>query len=77
MQDYDIILSDLRMPDIDGPALYQWICDHKPDIRDRVAVVTGDILGPAATRFLSQVDLPVLEKPFTRASLRALIEQFD
>ncbi|MCM8557625.1 hybrid sensor histidine kinase/response regulator [Sphingomicrobium sediminis] len=73
---FDLILSDLRMPDVDGPAFYRWIEENRPEYAKRFGVVTGDILGPSATRFLSDVDLPVLEKPFSRGRLRALIESF-
>ncbi|WP_265564458.1 PAS domain S-box protein [Sphingomicrobium arenosum] len=74
-ESFDAVLSDLRMPDMDGPALYRWTLKHRPDMAARFAVVTGDVLGPAAAAFLAEVDVPVLEKPFTREGLRDLIDR--
>jgi CheY-like chemotaxis protein len=42
---YDAIFSDLRMPGMDGPALYREIVRRHPQLAARVAFVTGDTLG--------------------------------
>lgn len=72
-QDFDLILSDLRMPDIDGPALYAWIAAERPHLRDRIGFVTGDTMGPNAVRFLATTGRPSLEKPFTPHGLRDFV----
>ena len=68
--DYDLVVSDLRMPGIDGPALFAWIGDQRPDLVARTAFTTGDTLGTAAARFLAGAGRPVLEKPFMPDSIR-------
>jgi CheY-like chemotaxis protein len=70
---FDIILSDIRMPDLDGPTLYEWMQATRPDLARRIAFVTGDTLSGTAADFLERAQCPVLEKPFTPAALRALI----
>jgi PAS domain S-box-containing protein len=75
--DYDVVLSDLRMPDVDGPALYAWIEANRPALRERIAFVTGDTLGTSAARFLARVDRPVVEKPFTRQTIRDLLADLE
>ena len=62
--DYDVILSDLRMPDLDGAGLFEWIRAERAGLLERVVFVTGDRLGPAATAFLQRCGRPYLEKPF-------------
>ncbi len=74
---YDLILSDLRMPDLDGPALFAWIAAERPELAGRVAFSTGDTLGSTAVRFLAREGRPFLEKPFTPDSLRALLDEVE
>ena len=73
--DYDIIVSDLRMPGLDGPALYEWVERHRPQLIDRIGFVTGDTLGAAAARFIGRTGRPVIEKPFTPQSVQELVSQ--
>ena len=71
--DYRVILSDLRMPVMDGPAFYRWLLKTKPDLAARIGFVTGDTLGDAAACFLSEAGRPYLEKPFTPAGVRGIV----
>jgi PAS domain S-box-containing protein len=73
---YDAVICDLRMPDIDGPALYRWIEANHPALAERILFVTGDALGPAAGRFLAESRRPFLEKPFTPADVARLVADF-
>jgi PAS domain S-box-containing protein len=70
---FDLVLSDIRMPDIDGPALYAWAIEHRPDLAAVFAFITGDTMSSHVTDFLTHTRCPVLEKPFTPASLGALV----
>jgi CheY-like chemotaxis protein len=74
-RDYDAIICDVRLPGIDGPALYAWIMEHRPHLGARIAFVTGDTLGQASERFLRQVLRPLLEKPFLPADVRRLLDE--
>ncbi len=73
--DYALILCDLRMPGIDGPAVFEWISQHRPHLCQRVGFVTGDTLGSAAESFLARAGRPVLEKPFMPSSVRQLLAE--
>ena len=72
--DYDLIVSDLRMPGIDGPALHAWVAAERPELLGRMAFTTGDTLGAAVARFLDEVRRPVLEKPFMPDGVRRFLE---
>jgi len=72
-EQFDLVLSDLRMPGVDGPELYAWVRAERPDLAKRIGFVTGDTLGPAAVHFLEEAGRPYIEKPFTRAAIRSLV----
>lgn len=70
---FDAIFCDLRMPHTDGPALYEWVREMAPHAANRFVFVTGDTLGSHASRFLEQAGRPVVEKPFSRETIRQAI----
>jgi PAS domain S-box-containing protein len=70
---FDVILSDIRMPDLDGPALYDWMVTNRADLLGSIAFVTGDTLSGIASDFIARSGCAVLEKPFTPAALRELV----
>ncbi len=72
---YDVILSDLKMPDLDGPNLYRRLQQTHPHLLDRVIFISGDTLGMGTSEFLAQTGRPLLEKPFVPAELLRLVEQ--
>jgi two-component system NtrC family sensor kinase len=70
---YDVILTDVRMPDLDGRALYQEIEKRWPGLRSRVVFVTGDTLASSLRDFVTQSGRPVLEKPFLPSEVRRVV----
>ena len=66
---FDAIVSDLRMPDIDGVTLWREVAAFSPRLAQRMLFVTGDTLGAGVQAFLAQTACPSLEKPFRRAEL--------
>src|SRR5262249_8611812 len=72
---YDLVICDMRLPGIDGPALYAWMAEHRPHLCARTAFITGDTLGQASERFLAQARRPLLEKPFLPSDVERLINE--
>jgi CheY-like chemotaxis protein len=71
--DYDLILCDMRMPELDGPGFYRELECSAPHLCPRVLFLTGDILAPEMTPFFQQVTAPYLMKPFNATELRHAI----
>jgi len=65
---YDLIISDIRMPDGDGQTFYKNVLAREPALARRFIFVTGDTANPEAWKFLEQSGVPVIEKPFPPAT---------
>jgi two-component system NtrC family sensor kinase len=72
---YDVILTDIRMPDLDGRALYQEIEKRWPGRTSRVVFVTGDTLASTLREFVTQSCRPVIEKPFLPSEVRRIVAE--
>ncbi|MDM0057602.1 PAS domain S-box protein [Variovorax fucosicus] len=75
-QRYDVIFADMRMPDLDGRALYREIQKHWPHQAERVVFVTGDMLTTALREFVACSGRPLIEKPFLPSEVRRVVVEF-
>ena len=66
---YDLVVCDLKMPRMDGRALYKAISDASPTLARRIVFVTGDVAGTDTERFLEESGSRWLAKPFRLADL--------
>jgi CheY-like chemotaxis protein len=71
--DYALIISDLQMPHMDGPELYELLSKARPALR--WLIITGDTMGERSHAFLEHTRLPALPKPFTREQLLAQVTE--
>jgi PAS domain S-box-containing protein len=62
--EYDLILSDIRMPDVTGRDLYREVLRRHPGVAERLAFMTGDVLSAGTREFLDQAGVTSLGKPF-------------
>jgi len=74
-REYEAILTDLRMPEMDGPELYRQIEQRWPHRARHVIFITGDALSPTVQTFLAGTGQPYLEKPFVPAEVRAIVQE--
>ena len=72
---YDVILCDLKMAGVSGMDVYNRVRTTATSIAKRFVLSTGDTTAPDVAGFLSQVDVPILEKPFEMATFEALADQ--
>jgi signal transduction histidine kinase len=70
---FDIILSDLMMPEMTGMDLHAELLRAFPDQALKMIFMTGGIFTETAASFLGSVSNQTLEKPFRSAALRQLV----
>jgi signal transduction histidine kinase len=61
---YDAIISDIRMPGIDGPQLYERAVAMDPSYKTRFLFMSGDLVRDSTQGFVSSLSCPCLAKPF-------------
>jgi signal transduction histidine kinase/FixJ family two-component response regulator len=72
---YDLIICDLRMPRLDGPAFYEALVRSGSAARDRIIFITGDTLAPRTMKFLQDVKVTYLAKPFLVEELKLAVNR--
>jgi len=73
--EFDLIVCDLKLPDMSGREIYEKAVEMRAEARDRFVFLTGDTLGPETGEFLSRHRLPWLEKPVLPEELKRAIGQ--
>jgi two-component system NtrC family sensor kinase len=72
---YDMVLSDVRMPGLNGIELHERLKAERPDILPHLVFSTGDIAGVETVEFVRDIGVPVIQKPFTFSLLKELAER--
>ena len=70
---YDVILSDLKMPGLDGPGMYAALKNSRPEMLARLAFITGDTMSPRVRSFLKATGRPYIEKPVVPREVRDIV----
>ncbi|HET8533874.1 MAG TPA: response regulator [Methylomirabilota bacterium] len=70
---FDLVFCDLRMPEMDGQALYEEVQRDYPQVLKRIVFVTAQANSPDYGPFLRTTGIPVIEKPFTLNQLRQMV----
>ena len=73
---FDLILCDLIMPEMTGMDVYKALHAADESIRKRFVFMTGATVTSEAKEFADRIDVPVLEKPFSRAELLGVLDRF-
>jgi len=70
---YDLVLCDLRMPRLDGPAFYDTLVRAGSSNQQQIIFVTGDTMASRTLEFLESNNLPYLAKPFLVEELKLAV----
>lgn len=70
------VISDMRTPGgVDGAQVHSWISQNRPDLADKVVIITGDYANEETVTTLRKIGALYLEKPFRVQDLIAAIEK--
>ena len=74
-QRYDLVITDLRMPNLEGPELYRAVRRRYTDDPPRVIFMSANTGIEEYATFLAETGEPALEKPFNLADMRQVVLQ--
>jgi signal transduction histidine kinase/CheY-like chemotaxis protein len=70
---FDVIVSDWKMPGLNGVRLYEHLCATDPASAKRLLFMTGDVVSDTFQNFLRDHELTCLSKPFATGEFRAAV----
>jgi two-component system NtrC family sensor kinase len=73
--DYDLIITDFKMPQMSGKDLFNWIKESRPQYSDRIVFVTGDTVSAETRSFFENNKNRFLAKPFKIEEVKEVIQQ--
>jgi CheY-like chemotaxis protein len=69
---YALVVSDVRMPEMNGAELYLWLREAQPETAQSFVFVTAFAEERHFERDLAQWGVPIVAKPFTRDQFLAV-----
>jgi PAS domain S-box-containing protein len=74
-QSWDVVLSDIIIPDLSVTELYERVRRDWPELKERLVFLSGGGQAPSTEILLRDSGCPVLEKPVETATLRRVITE--
>jgi CheY-like chemotaxis protein len=71
--DFDVVLCDLTMPEVDGIEVYRYVAERAPALAGRIVFCTGGAFTPVAEQFLAMSGNRCIEKPVLPEVLREVV----
>jgi DNA-binding NtrC family response regulator len=69
------VISDIRMPGaVNGAEVHDWIRTHRPELQQRVILISGDTANSKTQALLAGSGIPCIEKPFRVQQLISVVE---
>jgi DNA-binding NtrC family response regulator len=70
------VVSDMRTPGgVDGAQVHAWISAHRPDLENKIVIITGDYANEETVATLRKIGALYLEKPFRVQDLINAVEK--
>ena len=72
---FDVVFSDLMMPEMSGIEFYDELARRFPAAIERLVFVSGGAFTPSASAFFDRVDTERLPKPFVAQDVRDIVKR--
>ena len=72
---YDLIISDFKMPGMNGKEFYHKVKSIKPEAANKIIFISGDSVSDETQAFLKDTGNLFLKKPFTIEELNKIISE--
>jgi DNA-binding NtrC family response regulator len=70
------VVSDMRTPGgVDGAQVHTWITANRPDLVNKIVIITGDYANEETVSTLRKIGALYLEKPFRVQDLISAVEK--
>ena len=73
--EWELIISDLRMPVMDGMELYREVVSKKPCLQQRFLFITGDTYDLQVKEFFDRTGATFIRKPFRVKELQGIVHE--
>ena len=70
---YDLILLDMKMPELDGHAVFEELARSRPEAARRVIFSTGDVISRDTQAFIAASGRPAVMKPFVADDIERVL----
>ena len=74
-RDFDVIISDVRMPGMSGREFLERLRRERPELTARVVFSTGDTFAPETATLIRESGVPTVTKPFDFAALERVVRE--
>lgn len=72
---FDCVITDLRMPGLDGRAVLKWVAEHQPDVDVLMLTGHGDVKDAVEAIKQGAWDFLIKETPFDAAAVKATLSR--
>jgi PAS domain S-box-containing protein len=75
INDYDFVLLDIKMPRMNGIEAYHRITGIKPALKQKIMIITGDVMEKETSRFIDEMNIENINKPVKVEELKRKLER--
>jgi len=72
---FDLVVTDLLMPNLSGQQLYERVAEERPELLRRIVFATGDLVREETMAFLEGLPNRILTKPLEVETVRRVLGQ--